>query len=835
MADRPTRPPRPRDARSSPGGPRPAQPTSTEAADAGRGPRDFIRAIIDRHVAEGRYPEIVTRFPPEPNGFLHIGHVKSIVLNFGIAAEYGGRCHLRFDDTNPETEDEAYVRAIKEDVHWLGYDWGQHLYFAADTFERMYEIAEHLIRQGKAYVDSSTEEEIRLARGSVTEPGRPTVYRDRSVEENLDLFRCMRAGEFADGEHVLRAKIDLASPNMVMRDPVLYRIRHAHHYRTGDDWCIYPMYDYAHCLEDAFEGITHSLCTLEFEINREIYDWVLDEAGFEDPRTHQYEFARLNLDYTVLSKRKLIRLVQEKHVWGWDDPRMPTVAGLRRRGVPSAALRSFAELVGVTKAVTRVDMGKLEYVIREELNTTAPRVLGVLRPLRLVVTNWPEDKVEWLDAPSFPPDVGKEGTRRLPFARELLMEQDDFRVEPVKGYRRLAPGREVRLRHGYVVHYQGHDVDLATGEVTLVRVAFDPASRGGIPRDREVVGTIQWVTAVHAQKAEVRLYDRLFRVPDPDDVPEGEDFIQHLDPESLVVLGNARVEPSLAQAPPGTRWQLERTGYFWADPVDSSAKRLVLNRIVTLRSGWARNERAADEAAQRARRAVAVTGATAGAGATAAARTERGAVPPRAGSKGVIAPAQAAPDRGWETRDTARSKDEQLAARFLRYQDALGISEEEADLLTTERTLSDFFDAAVAVHPEARSVAAWVINELPREAHGRVLRDLPFGPEELGRLVALVDASEVSRIAAKEVLAEMAISGGDPAAIVDRRGLRQVGDREALLPYVQAVLAHFPEKAEQYRAGKKGLLGFFVGEVMKASGGAADPHVARALLEERLS
>jgi len=791
-------------------------PAAPEASPPGtRAPRDFIRAIIDRHVEEGRYPGIVTRFPPEPNGFLHIGHVKSIHLNFGIAAEYGGRCHLRFDDTNPETESEAFVRAIQEDVTWLGGSWGEHLYYAADYFGRMYEIAEELTRKGKAYVDSSSEEEIRDARGTVTEPGRPTAYRDRPVDENLDLFRRMRAGEFPDGAHVLRAKIDLASPNMLMRDPLLYRIRHAHHYRTGDDWCIYPLYDFAHCLEDAFEGITHSLCTLEFEINRELYDWVLDEAGFEEPRTHQYEFARLNLDYTVLSKRKLIRLVQDKHVSGWDDPRMPTVAGLRRRGVPAAALRSFAEMIGVTKADTRVDVGKLEFAVREELNPVAPRVLGVLRPLRLIVTNWPEDKVEWLDAPSFPPDVGRDGSRRLPFARELLIEQDDFRVEPVKGYRRLAPGREVRLRHGYVVRYQSHDVDPATGAVTAVRVTYDGASKGGIARDRDVAGTIHWVTAVHSKRVQIRLYDRLFNAPDPDDVPEGQDFTVHLNPNSLVVLDGARVEPSLASALPGTRWQLERTGYFWADPVDSSPHRMVLNQIVTLRSGWARNERAADEALQRTLGGLAA-----------------GEAPPAAPPATTRVPSAA--DRGREAREAARTKDRQLAARFLRYQDVLGLTADEADLLTGDRAVSDFFDAVVAVHPEARSVSAWVINELPGEAAGRALHELPFGPTQLGRLIALVDQSEVSRIAAKEVLSELAQQGGEPDAIIERRGLRQVGDRVALLPHVDAVLAAWPEKVQEYRAGKKGLLGFFTGEVRRASGGAADPRVVRTLLEERL-
>ena len=781
------------------------QATSTPARNdrAASPPRDFIRAIVDRHVAEGRYPKVVTRFPPEPNGFLHIGHVKSIALNFGIAREFGGRCHLRFDDTNPETENEVFVRAIQEDVRWLGYDWGEHLYYAADYFERMYEIAERLIEKGKAYVDSSTEDEIREARGTLTEPGRPTKYRSRSVDENLDLFRRMRAGEFPDGAHVLRAKIDLAAPNMVMRDPALYRIRHAHHYRTGDAWCIYPLYDYAHCLEDAFEGITHSICTLEFEINRELYDWVLDEAGFAEPRTHQYEFARLNLEYTILSKRRLIRLVEGGFVSGWDDPRMSTVAGYRRRGVPPAALRSFCDMIGVTKTGTRVDLEKLEYAIRDELNTTAPRVMGVLRPLRLVVTSWPEEKEEWIEAPSFPPDVGRTGSRKVPFARELLIEREDFAVDPPRGWKRLAPGREVRLKYGYVVRYEGHDVDPSTGEVTTVRVTHDPDSQGGDAKGRGVSGTIHWVSSRHALEAEVRLYDRLFTVPDPDDVPEGVDFTANINPSSLEVIPGARVEPSLAVAPHGTRWQLERTGFFWPDPVDSKPGRIVLNRIVTLRDSWAKKD-------------VQVT---------------------TAGSSTVTAsmiPVRSGPDRGREARDATRSADRDLAARMERYTKELGLGEDEADLLTGDRTVAQFFEDALTVHKGAKSLAAWVINELPREARGRPLSELEFGPDALGKLVALVDGQTVSRVAAKEVLAELAEKGGDPEAIVDRLGLRQVADRGALLALAEKVLAEYPAKVEEYRSGKTGLLGFFVGQVVKASGGSADPKVAKAILEERL-
>ncbi|HSM61882.1 MAG TPA: glutamine--tRNA ligase/YqeY domain fusion protein, partial [Longimicrobiales bacterium] len=523
---------------------------------------DFIRQIVQAHAEEGRYGgRVVTRFPPEPNGYMHIGHAKSVCLNFGIAAEFGGRCHLRFDDTNPETESEEYVQAMLEDVRWLGFDWGDHLYFASDYFERMYECARTLIGKGLAYVDSSTEDEIRDARGTVTEPGRPTAYRDRSVEENLDLFERMRAGEFPDGAHVLRGKIDLASPNMIMRDPVFYRIRHAHHYRQGDAWCIYPLYDYAHCLEDAFEGITHSLCTLEFENNREIYDWILDNVGFEEPRTHQYEFNRLALDYTVLSKRLLIRLVREGHVTGWDDPRMPTIAGLRRRGVPPEAIRLLADLVGVARTNSRVDIGKLDYAIRETLNPVAPRVMAVLDPLRVVLTNWPEGRTEELDAPYYPSDVGRAGSRKVPFSRELWIERADFSDDPPEGYRRLVEGGEVRLRHAYVIRCD-EVVRAEDGSVAELRCSCELDTRSGSGEGRKGLGAIHWVSAPHALEAEVRLYDRLFAVADPGDVPEDGDFTDNLNPDSLPEPSIARVEPSVAGDDPSTRYQFERTGYF---------------------------------------------------------------------------------------------------------------------------------------------------------------------------------------------------------------------------------------------------------------------------------
>jgi glutaminyl-tRNA synthetase len=566
--------------------------TSNEqtAPDAARPQgRDFIRAMVERDQRSGTYGgRVETRFPPEPNGYMHIGHAKSCCLNFGLAREHGGVCHLRFDDTNPETEDIKYVRSIEEDVRWLGFDWGEHLYFASDYFEQLYDYAVHLIEHGKAYVDSSSEDEIREGRGTVTVPGRDSPYRGRSVAENLDLFARMRAGEFPNGAHVLRGKIDMAHPNMLMRDPILYRIRHAAHYRRGDTWCIYPLYDFTHCLSDAIEDITHSLCTLEFKDNNELYEWVLDAAEIPQPRTEQTEFARLNLDYTVLSKRKLIQLVRQGHVASWDDPRMPTIAGLRRRGVTPVAIRKFCELVGVAKTDSRVDIEKLEYCVRDDLNTRAPRVLCVLRPLKVTITNYPEGQVEELDAPYWPHDVPKEGSRTLPFSRTLFIERDDFMEHPPKKFFRLAPGREVRLRYGYFITCTDV-VKNDAGEVVELLCTYDPATRGGdAPDGRKVKGTIHWVSAERALPCEVRLYDRLFSVPDPDDVEEGQDFTANLNPDSLVTLSNSRIEPSVADAPPGTRYQFERQGYFVSDLVDSTPERLVFNRTVTLRDTWAK-------------------------------------------------------------------------------------------------------------------------------------------------------------------------------------------------------------------------------------------------------
>jgi len=550
---------------------------------------NFIREIIEEDLRTGKYGgRVHTRFPPEPNGYLHIGHAKSICLNFGIAADYGGLCNLRFDDTNPTKEEAEYVESIKEDVRWLGFDWEDREYYASDYFEQMYEYAVQLIRAGKAYVCDLSPEEIRRYRGTLTEPGRESPYRNRSVEENLDLFERMRAGEFEDGTRVLRARIDMASPNLNMRDPVMYRILHATHHRTGDEWCIYPTYDFAHPISDSIEGITHSICTLEFEDHRPLYDWYLDQLGIYHPQ--QIEFARLNLSHTILSKRKLRRLVEEGYVAGWDDPRMPTIAGMRRRGYTPEAIRDFCERIGVAKANSIVDIALLEHCLRDDLNKRAPRVMVVLRPLRLVIVNYPEDQVEWFDAVNNPEDPGM-GTRKVPFSRVLYVEREDFREDPPKKWFRLAPGREVRLKHAYLVTCTRVVRDERTGEVVELHCTYDPATRGGdAPDGRKVRGALHWVSAAHALDAEVRLYDRLFNKPDPEDVPEGQDFTVNLNPNSLEVLTGCKVEPSLAGARPGDRYQFLRLGYFCVDP-DSADGHLVFNRTVPLRDTWAKIER----------------------------------------------------------------------------------------------------------------------------------------------------------------------------------------------------------------------------------------------------
>jgi glutaminyl-tRNA synthetase len=766
---------------------------------------DFIRSIVASDLRAGRNGgRVVTRFPPEPNGYLHIGHAASVCLNYDIAEETGGSCNLRFDDTNPETEDLHFVEAIIEDVRWLGYNRDGVVLFASDYFQQMYDFAEHLIRAGSAYVDSLNEEEIRDYRGTVSEPGRPSPYRDRPVEENLELFRRMQAGEFPDGAHVLRAKLDLASPNMLLRDPILYRIRHAHHYRTGDRWRVYPLYDYAHPIEDAIECVTHSLCTLEFENNRPLYDWVVESVPLEC-RPRQYEFARRNLDYTVTSKRKLLELVRGGHVAGWDDPRMPTLAGLRRRGFTPHSVRTFVGLAGVGRTTNRIDIGKLEFAIRDELNQEAPRVLCVLRPLRVVITNYPEGRTEQLDAPYFPRDVPREGSRAVPFSGVVYIERDDFMEDPPPGYHRLAPGREVRLRYAYVIRCDEVVRDEA-GEIVELRCRYDERTRGGkAGADRVVRGTLHWVSAEHSIPCEVRLYDRLFTVPDPDD--EDEDFKTYLNDDSLAVLAGARIEPSVANDPDDTRYQFERLGYFWRDPVDSRPDSLVFNRTVTLRDTWAKH---------------AMTSGGQAPAAPGVSKKEKARA--RGAAAGPAGP-------GFQEASRAGELDERRA----RYVRELGVPEVEAEIVTRELATADLFEAALAAGASPRGVANWVVHELPREIGGRTIENLPLTGPQIGTLVALVEAGTLSSSAGREVLAEMVASGVDPEEIVEKRALRQVSDRRILAPIVEEVVTLNAAKAAEYRGGRVGLLGFFVGQVMRRTGGRANPEVVRELLANALA
>ncbi len=757
-----------------------------------KGPSDFIRDLVEKDLASGKYgSRVVTRFPPEPNGYLHIGHAKSICLNFGIAEQYGGRCNLRFDDTNPTTEDPEYVEAIKDDIRWLGFDWDGKALHASDYFERLYDFALELIEGGHAYVDSLSEAEIREYRGTVTEPGRPSPDRDRSIEESLDLFRRMRAGEFSDGSHVLRARIDMGAANMKMRDPLLYRIRHATHYRSANAWCIYPMYDFAHCLSDAIEGITHSLCTLEFENNRDIYDWVLAHTTIDRPAPEQTEFARLNLTYTVVSKRKLLELVEGGLVESWDDPRMPTLSGLRRRGYTPAAIRSFCDTIGVSKANSTVDVSQLEHAIRDDLNQTAPRLLAVLSPLRVVITNYPEDQDEMLEAPYFPADIGKEGSRQLPFSRQILIERDDFEEDPPAGYRRLSPGREIRLRYAYLIRC--HEVIRNdAGEVTEVHCTYDPETRGGsAPDGRKVAGTIHWVDAQRSLPIEARLYDRLFSEPNPGGAKDGPDFKESLNPDSLQVLANARIEPAAADFEAGSRLQFERQGFFYRDPTCADLEPLVFNRTVSLRDSWGRRAGALPAAVER--------------------------------------PRESSPHREGTPRELSVDQ-RQTADRYVATYD---LAPADAELLARDPEAGLFFEQAVAAHPNATGIASWLLNELRGE-----LKDDQNGrlqPADLAGLVRLIDSGRISGKSAKRVLAEMLATGGSPAEIVERLDLGQIDDELQLAAVVAAALAAHPDQLAAYRAGKTALKGFFVGQVMKATDGRANPKRVQRLLEHHLA
>ncbi len=745
--------------------------------------QNFIADIIDADLASGRHTTVTTRFPPEPNGYLHIGHAKSICLNFGLARKYGGKCHLRFDDTNPTTEKPEYVASIQRDVRWLGFDWGEHLYFASDYYERLYQHAVELIERGLAYVCELSEQDVRAYRGTVTEPGKNSPYRDRDVAENLALFQRMRDGELDEGAAVLRAKIDMASPNMKLRDPPIYRIKKAHHYRTGDAWCVYPLYDFTHALSDAYERITHSICTLEFENNRELYDWVVNNVTLDcEPLPRQHEFARLNLSYTLMSKRKLLQLVNEGHVSGWDDPRMPTIAGLRRRGITPEAIRAFCDMIGVAKANSTVDVGKLEYCIRDDLNQRAPRVMCVLRPLRVVIDDFPEGRTDTLTAPFFPADVGKPGAREVPFTRELFIEETDFMKTPARSFHRLSPGAAVRLRYAHVIRCDEVIEDDA-GRVIELR-----CSRLDDEGEAKVKGTIHWVSAEHGVPCTVRLYDRLFDAEAPTELSE-------LNPTSLIELTTAVIEPAAARGEAGERMQFERQGYFCTDSVDSRPDALVFNRTVTLRDTWAKLQQKTPKSA-----------------------------PDRAAAR-PLEPTASRPKGKSPKRDEPLSA--AVQARVSGYV-AKGVADADARRLAQNEAAAALFDATLEHSERAAAIARWIVNEVARQP------SFELSGAALADLVELVEAGTITATAGKDVLGEMLASGGSAAAIVSRRGLEQLGTEDALAPVVAKVLAENPEPVERYRAGNKKLLGFFVGQVMRATSGRADAALVNRLLSREL-
>ena len=759
-----------------------------------RKPANFLEALIEDDLRQGRVADrVATRFPPEPNGYLHIGHAKSICLNFGLARDFQGTCNLRFDDTDPTKEDIEYVESIKHDVQWLGFQWHE-LRHASDYFEQFYAFAEALIKMGKAYVDSLNEEEIRAYRGTVTEPGKPSPYRDRSVEENLDLFRRMRAGEFPDGAHVLRGKIDMASPNMKMRDPVFYRIRHARHYRTGDAWCIYPLYDFAHCLSDAIEGITHSLCTLEFENNRDIYDWILDEAPDVPYRSHQYEFARLFLNYTVMSKRKLLQLVEKKIVSGWDDPRMPTLAGMRRRGYSPAAIQDFCERIGVAKANSLVDIGQLEFSVRHDLDKRVPRVMAVIDPIRIVIENWPEERAQMLNASLFPHDVPLEGSRELPFGREIWIDRADFSEDPPKGFYRLAPGREVRLRHAYVIRC--HEVVRKDdGTIDFLRCSYDPDTLGVNPVDRKVKGAIHWLSVAHAQAAEIRLYDRLFTVELPDGDKE-RDFKEFLNPESLRVVSGF-VEPSIAADPPASSYQFERLGFFIADAEDHGPGKPVYNRIVGLRDSWAKNRKAPQQAK-------------------------------------VSAPAPKRQEKPIKSKDPSEGLDEGQKVYWRRYTETLGLDAGEAAVIAGNSQATAMFEEAQVAGADPTEAAKWVANDFMRLLKEWESKTPLVQGKGLKELLDLIREGVITTKIARDVFLHMAESGAAPAQIVEEKELRQVTDTNALALTIDGVLSSLPDEVSRFRQGEKKLMGFFVGQVMKVTGGKANPKLVNQLLRKKL-
>ena len=748
--------------------------------------KDFLRRIVEEDLQSGKYKEVVTRFPPEPNGFPHIGHAKSISINFGIAKDYQGHCNLRMDDTNPTTEDTQYVEALKDAVQWLGFEWHEEVRYTSDYFDTLYTYAKELIKMGKAYVDSLTEEEIREYRGTLTQAGKRSIYAERSVEENLDLFEKMKNGKFKEGEHILRAKIDMSSPNMKMRDPLLYRIRHAHHFRAGDKWAIYPMYDFAHCLSDYIEGVTHSICTLEFENNRAIYDWVIDTLKLEPPRPYQHEFARLNINYTVMSKRKLLELVENKKVSGWDDPRMPTIAGLRRRGYTPQSILNFCESIGVAKANSVVDVAQLEFAIRADLNTKVPRVMCVLDPLKVTIINYEGN--EEIEASYYPHDVPKEGSRKLPFSKEIYIERDDFMQTSQKGYFRLTPEQPVRLKYAYIIHCKEVIKD-ASGKIVELKVTYHPDSKSGADTSGiKVKSAIQWVDAKMSKVAEVRVYDRLFK----NETPQG---IEDLNPDSLHIIEAARIEPAVITEKPDERFQFERQGYFYADPKDYTDEKPVFNKIVGLKESSSKKKNI---------------------------KISTPKVNVQHTSEKVQIDGEVKP----------MSQEEQ--SLFDKYTKEMKLNTEVANTLARDAQLSSFFQEALTSLYSPVSIANIVANEVARELKQVQVDQLKFTPKDIADLMKMVDNETISTKIAKQVFEEMVQSGEDPTKIVESKGLVQISDPDIILPLIEEVIAKNPENVEKFKAGNTKLLGFFVGQVLKATKGKGNPKIVNELVAKQL-
>lgn len=744
--------------------------------------KDFLRLKVEEDLKLNNYDKVVTRFPPEPNGFPHIGHAKSICINFGVADDYDGVCNLRMDDTNPTTEDTKYVEALKDAVQWLGFSWDGSVRFTSDYFQKIYDYAVELIKMQKAYVDSASEEEIREFRGTVSEAGKRSVYADRSIEENLELFEKMKNGEFKDGEHILRAKIDMGAANMQLRDPLLYRIRHTSHHRTGDAWCIYPMYDFAHCLSDYIEGVTHSLCTLEFQNNRAIYDWVLDTLELQPPRPYQYEFARLDINYTVMSKRKLLELVNEKHVNGWDDPRLPTIAGYKRRGYTKESIVNFCDQIGVSKANSQVDVSQLEFCIRDDLNTKAPRVLAVLDPLKVTIENYEGE--EQIDAPYYPHDVPKEGTRKVPFSKEIYIDRSDFSDNPEKGYFRLTTNQAVRLRHGYIITCKEVIKD-ENGDIKEIKAEYYPNSKSGADTSGiKVKSAIQWVSAKYAKNIEVRVYDRLYK----NESPQG---IEDLNPNSLKIIKNALIEPAIIDDKPDERFQFEREGYFYADPIDYTDEKPVFNKIVALKDSWTK----------------------------------------KTNKKENTPVAKKEPKKVQEVKElTPLTKEEQEL--FDNYTKNLQLNNEVANILARDTQLSSFYTQAFKEKCNAISLANIVANEVAKELKEN--SSVKFTAPQIAQLVNLVDDGTISSKIAKQVFEAMCKTADDPAKIVEDSGLVQISDPNQIEPIIDDIIAKNQDNVEKFKAGNTKLLGFFVGQVLKATQGKANPQVVNQLVAKKL-